>query len=336
MLKLGTIGTNWITQQFVEAATESGEYTLTSVYSRTKGHADEFAQKNGADQTYTDLQDMLESGNVDVVYVASPNSLHFSQAKQVIVHDLNVIVEKPAFVNPAEMKEFQLLLKEHPKALYFEAARNIHTPNFQAIASQVDKMSTIQGATFTYMKYSSRYDKVLAGETPNIFTAEFAGGALQDLGVYTAYDAVTLFGMPKKATYFPDMISTGVDGKGIAILQYPKFTVSLNFGKTSTSYQTSEIYGLKDTLIIDNAGELDQVDYLAEDGTLSSLGTKLAGNSMIPEATDFAAVMVNPTNERQQERYTKWFKLSVEVNQLLFDLRQSAGIVFPSDETDFE
>jgi len=30
MLKLGIIGTNWITQQFVDAAIESGEWQLTN------------------------------------------------------------------------------------------------------------------------------------------------------------------------------------------------------------------------------------------------------------------------------------------------------------------
>ena len=34
---------------------------------------------------------------MDTVYIASPNSLHFEQAKQAILAKKNVIVEKPAF-----------------------------------------------------------------------------------------------------------------------------------------------------------------------------------------------------------------------------------------------
>ncbi len=64
------------------------------------------------------------------------------------------------------------------------------------------------------MKYSSRYDQVLDGEEPNIFSTHFSGGALMDLGVYLVYAAVAWFGMPKEVHYFPRKISTGVDGLG--------------------------------------------------------------------------------------------------------------------------
>lgn len=64
------------------------------------------------------------------------------------------------------------------------------------------------------MKYSSRYDQVLAGEVPNIFSTRFSGGALMDLGVYLVYATIGWFGMPSEVHYFPRKISTGVDGLG--------------------------------------------------------------------------------------------------------------------------
>ena len=93
----------------------------------------------------------------------------------------------------------------------------------------------VQGATFTVMKYSSRYDKVLAGDEPypNIFTLKYAGGALMDLGVYAVYGALTMFGQPQSVVYYPTLCKTGVDAKGVAILNYDKFSVTLNFGKTA-------------------------------------------------------------------------------------------------------
>lgn len=39
MLNLGIIGTNWITHEFVKAATVSEEYQLKAVYSRSEGRA---------------------------------------------------------------------------------------------------------------------------------------------------------------------------------------------------------------------------------------------------------------------------------------------------------
>lgn len=331
MIKLGIIGTNWITQQFIDAIKESKRYQLTSVYSRHLGTAKSFADHNGATETFDDLKTFFNEGDFDTLYIASPNSLHFDQAKQAIDHEKNVIVEKPAFMNVDQMDQIQALLKEHPTVRYFEAARNIHTPNFRSISEKLADLKLIQGAEFTYSKYSSRYDKVLAGEEPNVFSLKFAGGALQDLGVYTVYDAVTLFGLPTAATYYPQLIRTGVDGKGTAILSYPNYNVTLNFSKISNSYMTSEIYGLKDLIELDDAGEIQRVNYIDAVGHRNPIGEQTDQNPMLPEALDFARVISDPDNAKNRQDYDRWLKLSVGVNRVLFDLRKSAHIKFEGE-----
>ncbi|MTV81970.1 Gfo/Idh/MocA family protein [Secundilactobacillus folii] len=333
MIKFGIIGTNWITQQFVEAAQASRLYQLSAVYSRHQETAAAFSAKNGGADTFTDLDDFFKNGVFSTVYIASPNSLHFQQAKQAINAGKHIIVEKPAFENQAEMESIQELLKQNPQIRYFEAARNIHTPNFKAIQEQVEKMPVVQGASLTYMKYSSRYDQVLAGKEPNVFSLRFGGGALQDLGVYPLYDAITLFGMPNEFNYFPEFIQTGVDGKGVAILQYAEFNVTINFGKTTNSYMTSEIYGLKDTIEIDDAGELGEVSYIDADGKRTKISQPVTENPLLPEVRDFARVINEPENVENKADYERWNALSVRVNKMMFNLRQSGKIVF-YDERD--
>ncbi|GHP14731.1 oxidoreductase [Lentilactobacillus fungorum] len=332
MIKLGTIGTNWITQQFVEAVKLSKVYDLTSIYSRHEQTAKAFADKNDAKEYFTDLDAFFDNGNFDTVYIASPNSLHFDQAKMAILHGKNVIVEKPAFSNQKQMAQIQELLDDHPDVLYFEGARNIHTANFHAIESKLAQMQTLQGAEFTYSKYSSRYDNVLAGEEPNVFSLKYAGGALQDLGVYTVYDAVALFGMPQEVAYFPQLVRTGVDGKGTAILSYPEYTVTLNFSKVSNSYMTSEIYGLKDLISIDDAGELRKITYIDENQHQQVIGSTVDQNPMLPEAVDFARVINDPTNEQNRKDYAYWRQLSMYVNKLLYNLRQDAHLYFVGEQ----
>ncbi|EEI25199.1 Gfo/Idh/MocA family protein [Lentilactobacillus hilgardii] len=332
MIKLGIIGTNWITQQFVEAVKLTGKYGFTTVYSRHLETATEFATKNGAENTFDDLNEFFASDSFDTVYIASPNSLHFEQAKQAIENGKNIIVEKPAFMNQKQMAEIQHLLDKHPEVLYFEAARNIHTPNFHAIERKLSELNVVSGAEFTYSKYSSRYDHVLAGEIPNVFSPKFGGGALQDLGVYTVYDAVTLFGMPEEVSYYPQLIRTGVDGKGTAVLSYPEYTVILNFSKISNSHMTSEIYGLKDLIELDDAGEIQHVDYIDPDGKRQTLGDDDGANPMIPEANDFARVINEPNNDQNMKDYAYWRQLSVYVNKILFNLRQDAHIFFVGEE----
>ncbi|KRN03074.1 dehydrogenase related protein [Levilactobacillus senmaizukei DSM 21775 = NBRC 103853] len=332
MLRLGTVGTGWITQQLVEAAAMAGSFELAGVYSRRADKAQAFADKNHAERVVTDYQELLAIDGLNVVYLASPNSLHFDQALQAIRQDITVIVEKPAFSNPQEMAAIMAALADHPQAKLFEAARHVHTPNFHAVARALGGLPAVQGASLTYMKYSSRYDQVLAGGAPNVFTREFSGGALQDLGVYPVYLAVALFGVPAHVAYFPTLIQTGVDGKGVAVLRYGAYDVTVNFGKTSNSAAPSEIYGLKETIEMDSAGELTRVG-LRQDGTeLTDLSAQPLKNPMLPEVQDFARVLHAPAEKTNIADYHRWLHWTQQVNQVLYGLRVAGNLRFPADD----
>ena len=76
MLKLGIIGTSWISHEFIKAAHQTGHYHLQAMYSRKMKTAQEFCEPYGAISCYTDVIDFLDS-ELDVVYIASPNFSSF-------------------------------------------------------------------------------------------------------------------------------------------------------------------------------------------------------------------------------------------------------------------
>ena len=328
-LKLGVIGTNWITKMLVEAAHESNDYELAAVYSRRDETGAAFAADFGDVPVFTDLADFYNSG-IEVVYIASPNSLHYDQVVQAIEHELHVIVEKSAFSNTKEYEAVYSLLREHPNVRLFEAARHIHQPNFKAIAKKIGEMDHISGATLVYEKYSSRFDAYLAGEEPNVLTREFSAGALTDLGVYPLYAAIALFGMQKESHYFATPLRNGADGRGIAILRYADFDVTVQFGKGANSYSTSEILGLRDTIVIDNIAELHEVTYKDGQGNDTVLSEEFPGNPMVAEMSAFAKIINDPV--ANDEEYRQLLTLSQRVNIVMTNLRQDAGIVFPADK----
>lgn len=329
MIKLGTIGTNWITQRMVEAATATGEYELAAVYSRHEETGKAFAEKNNCHQVYCSLNDFMNSNQFDTVYIASPNAFHFVQVLLAIQHDKNVIVEKPAFLNPMQTQRVLDELQLHPQVRLFEAARNVHMPAFKAVQKALTKTNQLAGADFVFSQYSSRYDLVLAGETPNVFNFQFGGGALADLGIYPLYDAIGLFGLPLKQIYYPTMIATGADGKGTAILQYEDYEITLNFSKISSSQHTSEIYAGREIISIDNGGEFTEATLITPDEN-QVLSPKYVQNPMIPEMTDFANVLNHPDDEKIQAQYQGWLQLMQQVNETLNNLAISAGIHYPN------
>ncbi|MGM0123711.1 gfo/Idh/MocA family oxidoreductase [Enterococcus sp. AZ194] len=331
MIHLGVIGTNWISGQFVEAALSTKEYELTAVYSRKLETAQAFAKPFGEAEYATDLQTFFGIQHMDTVYIASPNSLHFEQAKEAILAKKNVIVEKPAFSTPEEMDEI-IRLANAQHVFFFEAARNFHEQSFQKIRELLPLKNEILGASFTYMKYSSRYDQVLDGQEPNIFSPHFSGGALMDLGVYLVYAAVAWFGMPDEVHYFARPVVTGVDGLGWGILRYDLFDVTIQPGKIGDSYATSEIYFDKGTLVLNGVNAIEEAVYhdrAHKEREKIELSTEK--NPMVEEARAFAKVIAHPTDKKYGVLYEEWVELARNVNQVIYNLRKSAGITFDAD-----
>lgn len=332
MIHLGVIGTNWISDQFVQAALETGKYDLTAVYSRKLESAQKFGEKYGDVEYAIDLKTFFNIEHMSTVYIASPNALHFEQAKQAILAGKNVIVEKPAFSTPAEMDEI-ITLANQQRVFFFEAARNIHEKSFKKIGSLLPSKNEIIGANFTYMKYSSRYDQVLDGQEPNIFSPRFSGGALMDLGVYLVYATIAWFGMPNESHYFARKIQTGVDGLGTAILRYDRFDVTIQAGKIGDSSLSSEIYFDNGTLLLDGINAISKAEFHDRNQQRTEvISLTTEENPMVEEAADFAHVIENPEDKNWGVAYEEWVELARNVNQILTDLRASAGIVFDADK----
>lgn len=332
-LRLGTIGTSWITDSFIEAALESNQYTLNGVYSRGAGKAKEFAGKYGDVAIETDLKAFMNQEDLDVIYIASPNNLHYEQALLALNAGKHVIVEKPASTNVDQWEEMLAVSKEND-VFIFEAARHIHTPNLKKIDHTLKDFGNIKGATFAYAKYSSRYDAVLAGEEPNIFSLDFAGGVLMDLGIYPIYTAVVLFGEPETGKYFPRKIKTGVDGSGTIILQYETFDVTLLVSKTTTSMIGMEIYGEANTLVVNHATDITKatrVDAKSLEEQAVAL-EKQKDNAMYYEAEKFAEMIATKNDEETLERYEELSELAKIVSGILYDLRMQNDLKFTFEQ----
>ncbi|EBF5203927.1 Gfo/Idh/MocA family oxidoreductase [Listeria monocytogenes] len=327
-MKLGIMGTNWITDSFIEGAINSGEWNLTAVYSRTEEKARAFGEKYGELTYFTDIEEMGKSDALDAVYIASPNALHYQHAVSLLKNKKHVIVEKPIFSTVAELEHAHQIAREN-NVFLFEAARHIQEPNFKRLQENIEKVGTIHGATLAYMKYSSRYDQVLNGEEPNIFSLKFSGGSIVDLGVYPLYSAITLFGEPVKATYFATKLPTGVDGLGPIILEYPTFNITIIQGKNSQSFLSSEIYGQKGTLIVDPLTGIEKITFY-DNATKEE--TELAGpvvaNDMQFEAAEFARII----EQSDRDTYEYLADLSLKVLRVSNELRHQNDIWFDAEK----
>jgi predicted dehydrogenase len=329
MINFGIIGTNWITHSFISAAHATGKYNLAAVYSRKEETAKEFASKYDGKSitTYTDLNALASSSNISTVYIASPNILHYTQAALFLSHSKNVILEKPSCSTVSELDDLFTIAKSKGVVLV-EAFRHIQEANFKLLKSKIADLGPIYGASITFAQYSSRYEKVLQGEVPNIFNLEMGGGALVDLGVYCVAAAVDLFGAPQDAQYWPVKIATGADGAGRLILTYADFTVHLCHSKIYNSDAPSEIYGEKGTLVVPSITDIAEITFWdPKSKTKESVQgvQEPEGLNLKAEAEEFARCI----EEGDEVALGRYERHSRDVLRILEKARRDNGLVFP-------
>lgn len=324
MLKLGIIGTSAISHHFIAAANLSQAYRFTALYSRRLETAQDFAKDYEDVSLFTNLDDFFAS-DMDVVYIASPNSLHFEQACLALKAGKHTIIEKPMVSTPAELAYLRQLSDEH-QVFLFEAARNYQEQAFQIIRNFLAE-KTVIGGHFTYAKYSSKMGALLAGKEPNIFSSDFSGGALMDLGVYTLYAAIGLIGKPATAHYTAVQLPNTVDVNGVGQLIYDTFPVTIQAGKNLTSNLPSEIYTTDGTLVLNDCQDVRSAIFTSYDGTSTSLPIMAAPHQMLEEAQAFAQAI----QTQDKTAVEHWLDDAQAVHETLNTMRQSANITFKAD-----
>lgn len=212
-MNIGVIGTGQIVISVLQATKAVKGMTWCAVYSRKQQTGETLAKQFHIPQVYTDLNCFLSDPAMDTVYIASPNSLHYEQAKAALEHGKHVIVEKPFTSTLNEAQKLQKIAKQ--KHLFLlEAITTRYLPNYHHIRQQLPCLGRLRLVQCCFSQYSSRYPALLCGETPNIFHPKFSGGALQDINLYNIQFVMGLFGAPITQTYYPNKHTNGIDTSG--------------------------------------------------------------------------------------------------------------------------
>lgn len=325
-MKFATIGTSWITEYFIAAAKQTGVAELIAVYSRSEETARSFAAKNGSEDWYTDLASLLAS-EADFIYIASPNNMHHEHVLQCIAKKKHVFCEKPMVYSEAQWTEIKFQAKK--QGVYvFEGYRHLFSPNYDALKQHLDQVGKVRSVLLQYVQYSSKYDAYKAGNVPNVFAKEFAGGALMDLGVYPLSMAIDLFGEPKDIDYHPVFLSNGIDGSGTLVITYTDFIVTILCSKIAQATTPSEIHGEDGTLTIDHVAPIQKLTlYNRKTKGVEELVNHRLDLDMVHELKAFVR-MIEASDETS---YSVWMERSRLVAKWSEIARKKQGILFADE-----
>ncbi len=289
VVKFAVVGTNTITEWFLNGAKVVEGFKLQAIYSRTKEKGEAFARKYGVLKVYTNLEEMAKDQEIDAVYIASPNALHAEQSILFMQHGKHVLCEK-AFASNLKEVEKMIEVAKSNNVVLMEAMKTTLFPNFKEIIKNIDKIGKVRKYFSSFCQYSSRYDKYKEGVILNAFKPELSNGALMDIGVYTIAPMVVLFGKPKEIKAMGYKLETGVDGSGTIAFKYEDMDATVMYSKISNSYVQSEIQGEKGSILIDRINSMNSVKIIYKDGTEEELTKKQYKDDMCYEIEEFIKI----------------------------------------------
>ena len=233
-MRLGIIGSGMIVREFLPELVRMDALSVQALLCtpRSLEQAEQLAAQYGIGRVVTSMQALCRL-ELDAVYVAVPNALHFSYCKQALEAGLHVIVEKPLAANEQEALALARIAREQGRFL-FEAVTTLSMESYAVLRAWLPRIGQVRQVLCNFAQYSSRYDAFQSGQTAPVFQPAMAGGVLHDLNVYNLHLVMGLFGSPQRVQYTAH-VERGIDLSGVVLLQYPGFCAICAAAKDSAA-----------------------------------------------------------------------------------------------------
>lgn len=263
MIRIGVLGAGNIAHRFMHGIENAGEFSVDCVYARKYEKAEAFAETFKIPHASDDLYQFLYNQNLEAVYIATPNFMHFENVMQALTAGLHVLVEKPAFIEPNEAEEAYLYAKEH-NLIIMEAMKVCYLPTTQ-IAKQWIKEGRIGEIISMDATFCRRSE--IRKDHP-IYDTKKGGGALFDVGCYALAMVRELLGEPVDVQAVFHQCASGVDDTAQLLLTYSnKCTAMIHASFLIDKENAALIYGREGTIKIPEFWKSNQLELNRYDGT---------------------------------------------------------------------
>lgn len=323
-MNIGIMGVGGISKSMGETLKRMSDATSYAVASRSLEKAEEFADEYGFAKAYGSYAELVKDPDVELIYIATPHSHHFENAKLCIEHNKPVLCEKAFMANAKQAKEIVALAKE--KNVFLAEAI---WPRYMPSRGMIDDIiASGRIGEITALSANLGYD---IDEVPRITDPNLAGGALLDVGIYPLTFASMVLGDDiVNITSTCTKTDSGVDEQSAIILEYPgKVMAHLHCSMLSATEQNGIVYGTKGYLIAKNMNNVDVIEIYSPD-------RKLQETLKVPEQiTGYeyeVSVAMKAISEGKIECEEAPLAQSVHMMDLMDSLRAAWSIVYPFEK----
>ena len=158
IINWGIIGLGNIAHEFSKAFAKTKNAKLLAIASKDENKLKKFRQQFNVDLKFSfkNYQELIDCDEVDIVYIALPNSLHKQWVLNAIKNKKNILVEKPATINFSEANEIRDHLKK-TNIFFSEAFMYRYHPQIQSV---IKKLSISVNLYLLRLAFSSKPDKL--------------------------------------------------------------------------------------------------------------------------------------------------------------------------------
>jgi len=179
-MKWGVVGTGYIGNIFADCMAYVEGAEKAAVCASNIDKANGFADKHGFEKRYDDFDKMLAEAEFDIAYIAVPNMMHYEFAMKAIDAGKHVLCEKPMADNLwqlddmiAKAKEKDVFLMEALWTRCFPAMRKVRE---WIRGGKIGQLLSVRA------EFGIKANEGWQGWKAK---AEYAGGAIRDVGIYT-------------------------------------------------------------------------------------------------------------------------------------------------------
>lgn len=238
-IRWGILGTGNIARKFAQGLQALEDAALVAVGSRSQESADRFGDQFQVPRRHASYEELVADPEVDVIYIATPHSLHKENMRLCLEAGKAVLCEKPFTINAREAREAielartrGLFLMEAMWTRYIPLMVELRRMLADGVIGSVRMITADFGYRARFNPQSRAFDPALGG------------GGLLDVGVYPISLASMILGTPDRIASLAEIGQTGVDEQAGMVLGYPGGELAvLHTAVRTTTPQEATIMG---------------------------------------------------------------------------------------------
>lgn len=322
-MKIGFLGAGRIVKKVAPTLARMEEAQCYAIAARSRERAEQAAREYGFARAYGSYEELVSDPQVELVYVATPNSHHYEHMLLALSHGKPVICEKPFTLNAAQAREIQAHARSR-NLLAAEAIWTRYMPSRELLRRAVEggavgRVHTLSANLFYNTAHKER-----------LTSLELGGGALLDVGVYTLNFALMAFVTDiRRMESAVQMHPSGVDAMDNITLFYEDGrTAMLSAGMCCRSDRKGILYGENGYIIVENINNPQSI-------TLYSDRDEMIGQIPVPEQISGFEYEFRECVRAIQNHETQCPSMpldeTIRVMELMDRLRGQWGMVFPQE-----